>query len=65
VTGSEQGVTPGRDVVDASGEVPESPGLERIGQVLRETRTARRMRLKDVAEQVGCTVSMLSKIETG
>jgi transcriptional regulator with XRE-family HTH domain len=36
-----------------------------IGQTLRNARMTKRMRLKDVADQVGCSVSMLSKIENG
>lgn len=39
--------------------------LLEIGRSLRNTRIARRMKLKDVAERVGCSVSMLSKIECG
>ena len=44
---------------------PDAPSLERIGQVLRRTRVARGMLLKDIAAQVGCSISMLSKIENG
>jgi transcriptional regulator with XRE-family HTH domain len=39
--------------------------LAEIGQTLRNARMTKRMRLKDVADRVGCSVSMLSKIENG
>lgn len=43
----------------------DDPSLAEIGQTLRNARMKKRMRLKDVADQVGCSVSMLSKIENG
>jgi transcriptional regulator with XRE-family HTH domain len=43
----------------------DDPTLVEIGQILRNARMTKRMRLKDVADQVGCSVSMLSKIENG
>lgn len=39
--------------------------LEGIGSKLRHARLTKRLRLVDIAEQVGCSESMLSKIECG
>ena len=44
----------------------ETPGeLDGIGHRLRHTRLTKRLRLVDIAKEVGCSESMLSKIECG
>ena len=53
--------SPGKDGPDHTDEMT----LAEIGQTLRNARMMKRMRLKDVADRVGCSVSMLSKIENG
>lgn len=46
-------------------EMTSSSGLDGIGSRLRHARLTKRLRLVDIAEQVGCSESMLSKIECG
>jgi transcriptional regulator with XRE-family HTH domain len=46
-------------------EMTSSSGLDGIGSRLRHARLTKRLRLMDIAEQVGCSESMLSKIECG
>ena len=55
----------GREAGAAAGEArrPEPTQL-RIGAKLRHARMVRRLRLRDVAEAVGCSESLVSKIET-
>lgn len=49
----------------ASSAGGDAPTLAEMGRTLRNARLMKRMRLQDVADQVGCSVSMLSKIECG
>ena len=44
-------------------DVP-TPTLSDLGARIREARKTKRMTLRDVADEVGCSPSMLSKIET-
>lgn len=46
-------------------ERPNDIDYETIGRRLRHTRQVKLLRLKDVADRIGCSESMLSKIECG
>lgn len=48
-----------------SGRTENAGGKDEIGQKLRHARRLQKMTLKSVAEKVGCSESMLSKIELG
>jgi transcriptional regulator with XRE-family HTH domain len=56
---------PGVAAGDAGRSDGEAACPSEIGPRLRRARRSRRLRLVDVAREVGCSVSLLSKIETG
>lgn len=51
--------------VQPSLDPPSPRDIDGIGSKLRHARLAKRLRLMDVAKEVGCSESMLSKIECG